>query len=45
MLFSEALKGYWLDKKLELSKATIRNYTYALNVFQQFFGDKDILII
>lgn len=37
---SKALKGYWLDKKLQLSKETIKTYKYALNAFVRHQKDK-----
>lgn len=42
MRFTEALTGYWLDKQLEFSKATIRNYKYVFGVFSRFISDKPL---
>lgn len=42
MLFSEALSGYWLDKKLEFAKQTIRNYGYTLKSFEDFIENKSV---
>lgn len=42
MIFSQAVKGYWLDKQLQLSKGTIQNYTYLFKMFQDFIKDKDV---
>lgn len=42
MLFSQALKGYWLDKQLQLTKGTVRNYTYLFNLFQEFIDNKEV---
>lgn len=39
---SKALQGYWLDKKLQLSKETVKSYTYVLNAFARYLEDKPI---
>lgn len=41
MLISKLVNGYFLDKSLELSKNTIRLYTFTFNDFIEFVGDKD----
>lgn len=33
LAFSKAMQGYFLDKKLQLSKETVRNYSYVLKRF------------
>lgn len=40
--FSKALQGFWLDKKLQLSKETIKNYSYVLTSFARFIADKPV---
>lgn len=42
MIFSQALKGYWLDKQLQLTKGTVHNYAYLFNQFQKFIDNKDV---
>lgn len=42
MKLSQALEGYWLDKQLELSATTIRNYQFAFRQFQAFVGDVEV---
>lgn len=42
MLFSQALKGYWLDKQLQLTKGTVHNYAYLFNLFQEFIDNKEV---
>lgn len=40
--FSVSLQGFWLDKKMQLSKETTRVYSYALNAFGRFIDDKPV---
>ncbi len=42
MKLDDAIQGYWLDKKLDFSVATIANYGYAFCQFQDFIGDVEI---
>lgn len=42
MLFSQALKGYWLDKQLQLAKGTVHNYAYLFRMFQDYINDKEV---
>lgn len=39
MKLSAMLDGYWLDKKREFSKNTVRNYTRVFDYFLAFVGD------
>lgn len=41
MTFDDALEGYWLAKRLELSKATIDGYTVVFNRFRRHLVAND----
>ncbi|MCB0127219.1 MAG: hypothetical protein KDE58_33385 [Caldilineaceae bacterium] len=38
MLLSDAIRGYWLEKQIDLSTATIRDYTTTFDRFTAFLG-------
>lgn len=42
MKLSQALTGFWLDKRLSLSDTTIARYTYAFDEFMRIVGDIEI---
>lgn len=42
MKLTQALDGYWLDKKLDFSPATIRNYGHTFNQFLDYIGDIEL---
>jgi integrase/recombinase XerD len=42
MKLTDALKGYWLDKQLNFSPASIETYSWVLNHFSEFVGDVEI---
>lgn len=39
MLISQALQGYWLDKRIRFSQATIDTYGFHFRYFVEFVGD------
>lgn len=39
MLLSDAISGYWLEKQIDLSPNTIRDYTTTFTRFYTFLGD------
>jgi integrase/recombinase XerD len=39
MLLNDAIAGYWLEKQIDLSPHTIRDYTTTFNRFCAFLGD------
>ena len=41
MKLSAVLKGYWLDKELEFSPNTVKQYRYAFNHLIDFLGDAE----
>jgi integrase/recombinase XerD len=41
MKLSQAYEGFWLDKRLSFSKATVENYNGAFGRFLAFAGDKE----
>lgn len=42
MRFSQALQGYWLDKRTSFSERTIEGYTYHFNNLVACLGDREL---
>jgi len=42
MKLSDAIAGYWLDKRIDFSRHTITGYTLIFNRLIAFLHDKDI---
>ncbi len=42
MKLSQAIAGYWLDKRPSFSDATVERYTYAFDELKQLVGDIEI---
>ena len=42
MMFAQALEGYWLEKRIQLSDNTVNDYALTFRRFAEFVGDKPL---
>lgn len=45
MLLSDAISGYWLDKKMDVSPATVKAYSHWFRLLVEFLDDKEFRAI